>query len=174
MTRVKLLSIFQMFVGLFVQVGALHVFGMSQFVPNLFVAALVPASLLFGPIYGLAFGYAGGLIIDLLTGYGLGLSAIPFCIGGFMAGMLKEYINDEHYLSAIAFSIFTLVIYDIFMFISLYFSRSIMVVNLSLVFQSLLVILSTCVFAVSNHLWLHRSKDIHTKRSRIKSSFGSK
>jgi|GEM_PF-3025570 len=173
MSRVRLLSIAQMFFGLMIQTSALHVFGMDQLVPNLFVAALIPSALLYGPIYGLASGYVGGLIIDLLTGYGLGLSAIPFCIGGFIAGILKEYINDEHYFSAITFSIVTLVIYDIFMFLSLYFSRSNIVVSLNLVFQSLVVILLTCGFAVINHVWLHSSNDTHQRRSRMKSGFGN-
>ena len=77
--------------------------------------------------------YEGGLIIDILTGYGLGLSAIPFAIGGFIAGILSEYINNEHYLSSVIFVVITLFVYDIFMFMSLYFSRSVIVINIDLV-----------------------------------------
>ena len=173
MGRVRVLSIIQMLFGLFIQISALHVFGMNQFVPNLFVAALIPAALLFGPIYGLACGYIGGLILDLLPGYGLGMSAIPFMIGGFVAGIVKEYINDRHYLSAVAFVILTMIIYDIFMFLSLYFSRSVLVVNLSLVFQSLMVILLTSGFAILLHIWLHRSSDTQMRRNRMRSGFGN-
>lgn len=173
MVRVRALSIGQMLIGLFIQTSFLHVFGMNQLVPNLFVAALIPSALLFGPVYGLACGYIGGLIIDLLTGYGLGLSAIPFMIGGFTAGILKEYINDRHYLSAVAFTIITMVIYDVFMFISLYFSRSVLVVNLSLVFQSLMVILLTSGATILLHIWLHRSSDTQMRRNRMKSGFGN-
>lgn len=173
MGKVRVLGITQMLVGLFIQTSALHLFGMNQFVPNLFVAALIPSALLFGPIYGLACGYIGGLMIDLLTGYGLGLSAIPFCIGGFVAGIFKGYINDEHYFSAVTFAIFTLIVYDIFMFLSLYFSRSNIVISLNLVFQSLVVILLTSAFALVNHLWLHGSNDIQLKRNRMRSGFGN-
>lgn len=173
MGRVRVLSIGQMIIGLLIQVSALHVFGMNQFVPNLFVAALIPSALLFGPIYGLACGYVGGLIIDLLTGYGLGLSAIPFMIGGFIAGILKEYINDRHYLSAVAFAILTMVIYDIFMFLSLYFSRSVLVVNMSLVFQSFMVIILTGGATVLLHVWLHRSSETQMRRNRMRSGFGN-
>jgi len=173
MGRVRALSIAQMIIGLLIQTSALHVFGMNQFAPNLFVAALIPAALLFGPIYGLACGYIGGLIIDLLTGYGLGLSAIPFMIGGFIAGILKEYINDRHYLSAVAFAIVTMILYDTFMFLSLYFSRSVLVVNLSVVFQSIMVILLTSGATILMHIWLHRSSDTQLRRNRMKSGFGN-
>ena len=148
MGKVRVLSIGQMLIGLLVQTSALHVFGMTQLVPNLFVAALIPSALLYGPIYGLISGFIGGLMIDLLTGYGLGLSAIPFCIGGFVAGIVKEFINDEHYFSSILFSIFTLIVYDIFMFLSLYFSRSVLVVNLSLVLENSLCLIKILILAL--------------------------
>ena len=173
MGRVRALSIVQMVFAIFIQTSALHVFGMTQFVPNLFVAALIPSALLFGPVYGLVSGFLGGMIIDLLTGYGIGLSAIPFMIGGFVAGIMKEYINDEHYFSSISFALLTIVIYDIFMFISLYFSRSVLVINMSLVFQSLLVILTTCGATFLLHIWLHRSNDTQKRRNRMKSGFGN-
>lgn len=171
MKNVKLISAIQMFVGLFIQTSALHVFGMNQFVPNLFVAALIPASLIFGPIFGALCGYFGGLVIDLLTGYGLGLAAIPLCIGGFLAGSLKEYLNDKHFFTSALLSIATIVIYDIFMFISLYFSRSVLVINFSLVFQSILVIITTCGFSIINHLLLHIGNDKVSKRRRIRSKY---
>ena len=173
MGRVRILSIVQMFLAVFIQTAGLHVFGMTQFVPNLFVAALIPSALLFGPVYGLVSGYIGGLIIDLLTGYGLGLSAIPFCIGGFLAGIMKDFINDEHYLSSVAFSMVTMIIYYIFMFISMYFSRSVMVVNITSTFQGLLVILTTCGISIFLHLWLHKSNDTQKKRNRMRAGFGN-
>ncbi|MEX1377045.1 MAG: rod shape-determining protein MreD [Eubacteriales bacterium] len=171
MGRVRLLSIVQMLLGIFIQISALHVFGLNRFVPSLFVAALIPSALMFGPVYGLACGYIGGLIIDLLTGYGLGMSAIPFCIGGFLAGIFKEFINDEHYLSSTLFSIATIIIYDIFMFLALYFSRSVIVINFSLVFRSIVIIITTSGFSVLFHLWLHKSNDKHQRRRRINTGF---
>ena len=171
MARIRLLSIVQMILGLFIQISALHVFGFRQFTPSLFVAALIPSALMFGPVYGLVCGYIGGLIIDLLTGYGLGMSAIPFLVGGFVTGIFKEIINDEHYFSSVMFTVGTIVLYDIFSFLSLYFSRSVIVINFNLVFQSFMVIITTCVFAVLFHLWLHRSNEIHQKRRRINSGF---
>ena len=173
MVKVRVLSITQMLAGIFIQMSAFHVFGINQFIPNLFVAALIPSALLYGPVYGLLCGYAGGLIIDLVTGYGLGLSAVPFAIGGFIAGILKEYINDEHYLSSILFCIITLVIYDIFMFLALYFSRSNLVINLSLIFQSMLVMLLTCAFTVLDHLWLHKINEAQKRRHRMRTGFGN-
>jgi len=173
MVRIRALSIFQMLAGLFIQVSALHVFGMDKMVPNLFVAALIPSALLFGPIYGLLSGYLGGLIIDILTGYGLGLSAIPFAIGGFIAGILSEYINSEHYLSSVIFVVITLFLYDIFMFMSLYFSRSVIVINIDLVFQSLVVVLMSCAVTVVDHIWINKRHEIHQRRRRMNSGFGS-
>lgn len=173
MGRVRTLSIVQMLFAIFIQTSALHVFGMNQFIPNLFVAALMPSALIFGPVYGLFCGYIGGLVIDLLTGYGLGLSAVPFMIGGFAAGMVKDFINGEHYLSSVAFSMFTMILYDIFMFIALYFSRSVVVINISLIFQSLLVILTTCGFSVVLHIWLHKSNESQLRRNRMRSGFGN-
>ncbi len=173
MGKVRLLSIGQMLFGLLIQISALHVFGMNQFVPNLFVAALIPSSLLFGPIYGLLSGFIGGIIIDIVTGYGLGLSAIPFCIGGFLAGIFKEYINSENYMSSILFCMITLVIYDLFMFLALYFSRSVIVVNLSLIFQSMLVILLTSGITVLDYLWLHKTNEAQQRRTRMRSGLGN-
>ncbi|MBO3750414.1 rod shape-determining protein MreD [Streptosporangiaceae bacterium NEAU-GS5] len=57
--------------------------------PDLMVLAVVGVALARGPLWGAAYGFAGGLAVDLAppADHTIGLSALAFCLTGFVCGL---------------------------------------------------------------------------------------
>lgn len=58
--------------------------------PDLLLVAVVTLGLLRGSVPGAAFGFAGGLIVDLLTLETLGITSLILTLAGFWAGRWAE------------------------------------------------------------------------------------
>lgn len=163
MKKGLILSCILAFFGIFIQISFLPALGFTGAVPNIVVAVMVSAALFYGKIVGLSIGFIAGLIIDLLTGYGLGLSAVPLAAAGFMTGVVAEYINNEHFLTAMACSLIALMMIETFSAMVLYLSRMNIVISWHVIWMSMLTMLETMLAAGAFHLWLDR---IYTDKSK--------
>ena len=64
--------------------------------PDLLVLAVVAVAMASGPTSGAAFGFAVGLVADLLFGLPVGVSALAYTAVGFAVGMVRVYVTSPH------------------------------------------------------------------------------
>jgi rod shape-determining protein MreD len=61
--------------------------------PDLVVVTLVCIAVVQGPMWGASFGFAIGLLADLLSDHTLGRLALVFCLVGYAAGLLSREVE---------------------------------------------------------------------------------
>lgn len=59
------------------------------------ILALLMVALLCGPIWGAAFGFGVGLLLDLVAGQPVGLTSLAFVLSGYAVGRLGEVRDPE-------------------------------------------------------------------------------
>ena len=79
-----------LFVAALAQVVVVSEIGLSGGAPDLLLVTVVALGLLRGSVSGAVFGFAGGLIVDLLTLETLGITSLVLTLAGFWAGRWAE------------------------------------------------------------------------------------
>jgi rod shape-determining protein MreD len=78
------------FVAAMLQVVVVSSIGVAGGAPDLLLVSVVALGLLRGSVPGAVFGFAGGLIVDLLTLEALGITSLVLTLAGFWAGRWVE------------------------------------------------------------------------------------
>jgi rod shape-determining protein MreD len=78
------------FVAAMLQVVVVSSLAISGGAPDLLLVSVVALGLLRGSVPGAAFGFTGGLIVDLLTLETLGITSLVLTLAGFWAGRWAE------------------------------------------------------------------------------------
>lgn len=93
--------------------------------PDLVIILVIYVGYMRGHITGMISGFISGLILDILSGSFIGLSAVSYCIAGFIAGyfniQIREHSTKKNSLITIIFGC-TLIAYLIFF--AVYFQGS--------------------------------------------------
>ncbi|BAS28617.1 rod shape-determining protein MreD [Limnochorda pilosa] len=84
--------------GLLLQTAFFPAFAFFGARPDLVTLLVVLFGLLWGPRSGAALGFAGGMALDLLTGYLVGLGALSRAVVGGLAGLAGERFFSENFL----------------------------------------------------------------------------
>ena len=79
-----------LFVAALAQVVLVSSMALGAGAPDLLLVAVVSLGLLRGSVPGAVFGFAGGLIVDLLTLETLGITSLVLTLAGFWAGRWAE------------------------------------------------------------------------------------
>lgn len=66
---------------------------LSGVTPPLVLLTVAGFGLSEGPGVGLRYGFAAGLLVDLLSGGLVGLSALVYLVGGYLAGISRPYLS---------------------------------------------------------------------------------
>lgn len=100
------------FVIYFLQVNIFSVFTIAGIMPNLFVIYVLFISLFANQILGISFGVIAGLILDLLYGRAIGITAIMLCAVGFLGSYFDKNFSKENKLTIILMVIGASILYE--------------------------------------------------------------
>lgn len=89
------------FLVYFLQVNIFSTFTIAGVSPNLFVIYILFIGLFSTQILGISFGIMVGLILDLLYGKTIGVSAVMFCIIGYLGSYFDKNFSKENKLTII-------------------------------------------------------------------------
>lgn len=91
--------LFGFFLIYFLQVNFFNTFTIAGVAPNLFVIYILFIGLFANQVLGISFGIIVGLIIDLLYGKTIGVSAVMFCIIGYLGSYFDKNFSKENKLT---------------------------------------------------------------------------
>lgn len=109
------------FIIYFLQVNIFNSFTIAGVKPNLFVIYILFIGLFANQILGISFGVICGLIIDLLYGKTVGITAIMLCAIGYLGSYFDKNFSKENKLTIIFMVIGSTIIFEL----GLYFLNSI-------------------------------------------------
>ncbi len=151
--------------GFICQVAVFPALGATSVGPNMIIAAMVPAALLLGPWAGMIVGFVGGLLVDIMTGWGIGISCVMLTILGFLVGLIREQVNAKNMIFAMAIAMICYVALDLWSAMVLYFSRMSVHLNAMHILRVVLSAGVTAIFTMINHYLMRRSMDTMSRRS---------
>ena len=89
------------FIVYILQVNIFNTFTIAGISPNLFVIYMLFIGLFTNQILGISFGILIGLILDLLYGRAIGVSAVMFCIIAYLGSYFDKNFSKENKLTII-------------------------------------------------------------------------
>ena len=99
----KVAIVVGLLLGLFVvyllQVNIFNSFTIAGISPNLFVIYILFIGLFANHILGISFGILTGLVLDLLYGRAIGISAVMFCIIAYLGAYFDKNFSKENKLT---------------------------------------------------------------------------
>lgn len=96
----------------FLQVGIFSHLPIAGIVPNLFIILILYISLFANSINAISFGIIIGLFLDLLYGNTIGISAVMFCIIGYLGAYFDKNFSKENKVTILLMSIGATIIYE--------------------------------------------------------------
>ena len=110
-----------------IQVSFIWLIAISKYniTPDLVIILVIYLGYTRGQIAGMISGFIAGLILDLLSGSFIGLSALSYCLAGFISGYFNKQLTGESSKKSSLIGIIfmcTLVAYTIFF--EIYFQGS--------------------------------------------------
>lgn len=108
----------------FLQVEFFGAFTIAGIKPNLFIIYILFISLFANHFVGISFGVTCGLIIDLLYGKTIGVSAIMLCIIGYLGSYFDKNFSKDNKLTIIFMVAGATLIYEL----GVYFINSIILI----------------------------------------------
>ena len=84
-----------MLTALLIETVMLSGLAVSGVTPPLVLLTVVGFGLSEGPGVGLRYGFAAGLLVDLLSGGLVGLSALVYLVAGYVAGSSRPYLSGS-------------------------------------------------------------------------------
>ena len=97
----------------FLQVGVFSHLPIAGVVPNLFVILILYISLFANSINAIGFGIIIGLFLDLLYGNTVGISAVMFCVIGYLGAYFDKNFSKENKVMILLMVIGATIIYEI-------------------------------------------------------------
>lgn len=85
----------------FLQLNIFSSFTIAGVAPNLFVIYILFIGLFANQVLGISFGIIVGLFLDLLYGKTIGVSAVMFCIIGYLGSYFDKNFSKENKLTII-------------------------------------------------------------------------
>lgn len=112
---------FSIFIGLiltffviyFLQVNIFNNFTIAGIKPNLFIIYILFIGLFANQILGISFGVVTGLILDLLYGKTIGVTAIMLCAVGYLGSYFDRNFSKENKLTIIFMVIGTTIVFEL-------------------------------------------------------------
>ncbi len=105
----------------FLQVDVFNYFTIAGVKPNLFVIYILFIGLFASQVVGISFGVICGLILDLVYGKVVGVTAVMFCIIGYLGAYFDKNFSKENKLTIIFMVAGATLIYEL----GVYFLNSI-------------------------------------------------
>lgn len=96
----------------FLQVGIFAHLPIAGVVPNLFIILILYIGLFANTINAIVFGIIIGLILDLLYGNTIGISAVMFCIIGYLGAYFDKNFSKENKATILLMAIGATFIYE--------------------------------------------------------------
>lgn len=96
----------------FLQIGLLSSFTIAGIKPNLFIVYILFIGLFADQAFGISFGVLCGLMLDFLYGKNIGVSAIMFCIIGYLAAYFDKNFSKENKLTIIVMVAGATIVYE--------------------------------------------------------------
>ncbi|MBR3697203.1 MAG: rod shape-determining protein MreD [Clostridia bacterium] len=114
MKKISVSIIFLIFIFIlyFIQVGVFSNFGLFGVMPNLFIILVLYIGLFTNSVNAICFGIIIGIFLDLLYGNTVGLSAVMFCIVGYIASYFDKNFSKENKVTILLMSIGATIIYE--------------------------------------------------------------
>lgn len=122
-TLVVIALIITFFVIYFFQINIFNNFTIVGIKPNLFVMYILFIGLFANQFLGISFGVICGLIIDLIYGKTIGVTAIMLCVIGYLGSYFDKNFSKENKLTIIIMLIAATAIYEF----GAYFINSILI-----------------------------------------------
>lgn len=97
----------------FLQVDVFSSFTIAGIKPNLFVIYILFIGLFANQILGISFGVICGIIIDLLYGKTIGITAVMLCIIGYLGSYFDKNFSKENKLTIIFMVIGATIIFEL-------------------------------------------------------------
>jgi len=91
----RLVSALVLLTGLVLQLSLVDLVDWPRGTPALVLASVIVLALLEGPVPGMSYGFAAGLLGDLLSPHTLGQLALIWTAVGYLAGLLAREGRDE-------------------------------------------------------------------------------
>jgi rod shape-determining protein MreD len=129
--------------------------------PDLLLVVVVSLGLLRGSVPGAAFGFAGGLILDLLTLETLGLTSLVLTLAGFWAGRYAETTGRGRRLAPLTAVAVITVLAGLFGFVLQYMLGTDVVAQQALVAALLPTLLLNLVLALPVYLLVRAAVHEH-------------
>lgn len=97
----------------FLQANVFVNFKISGVMPNLFVILVLYIGLFANTVYAVGFGIGIGLILDLIYGRAIGITAIMLCIIGYLGAYFDKNFSKESKLKIVLMVIGATIIYEV-------------------------------------------------------------
>lgn len=94
------------------QVGVFSHFPIAGVVPNLFIILILYVSLFANSFNAMFFSVIIGLLLDLLYGNTIGISAVMFCIIGYLGSYFDKNFSKENKITILLMVIGATIIYE--------------------------------------------------------------
>lgn len=112
-TGISILFFITFLIIYFLQVNVFANCKIFGVMPNLFVVLILYIGLFANTTYAIAFGLIMGFFLDLLYGKSIGITAIMFCIIGYLGAYFDKNFSKESKLKIVFMVIGSTVIYEL-------------------------------------------------------------
>lgn len=139
---VYLLEIILCFV---IQTSTFHYFELADVMPNLLLILVVSNAYMRGRLTGLSIGFFSGLLIDLIFGDVIGLSALLYMVIGYFIGFTNKIYSNDDYTLPIVFVAISDLVYGFFYYIVEFLLRG----RLNFLFYFSRIILPEMIYTIA-------------------------
>ena len=112
-TYMTILLIIIYFFLFFLQANIFPSFTIAGIMPNLFVIFILFIGLYANITLGISFGVVGGLIVDLVYGKTIGITALMLCVIGYLGAYFDRNFSKENKLTIIIMVAVSTVIFEV-------------------------------------------------------------
>lgn len=96
----------------FLQAGVFANLPIAGVMPNLFIILILYIGLFANSINAIAFGIIIGLFLDLLYGNTVGISAVMFCVVGYLGAYFDKNFSKENKVTILLMAIGATIVYE--------------------------------------------------------------
>lgn len=108
-----ILLILTYFIIFFLQANLFQEFTIAGVMPNLFVIYILFIGLSANVTMGLSFGVIGGLMIDLIYGKTVGVTAFMLCVIGYLGAYFDQNFSKENKITIIIMVAISTIIFEV-------------------------------------------------------------
>lgn len=153
-----------LFTAFLLQTAVLPAFGVTTVCPDLLLAVLIPAAMLWKPIPTAFMGATAGLLVDILFGHGIGLYSIPYLLAPWLAGVYGSRFFRENAFIPAGLAGAALALRELLTALMVYMARMPLDINGAYVLRTLASALLTAGLTIPYHLFFYGYILKHDKR----------